>query len=237
MSTANDATTDLPAETALADAAPPQDDGERKKAYWERLRKFARANGLNRNQAYQWATQTVDRLWVEPQSAAIESPTNNETIASQQPADGDNSLEKEAGDTANLPADAETTDSDEPMAVESSRASDEPAVIGLGDIPAHWNLPPNASLSAEIQWVQANRMRCVLEKGDRVQVDLSKAMSPAPSYAALSWLETSIRAYTKFVDVAAKATAQLDDERAHIRREHLAIEEVRSLLAEMLGDE
>jgi hypothetical protein len=46
-------------------------------------------------------------------------------------------------------------------------------------------------------------------------------------------LETSIRAYAKFVDVAAKASASVEDEREMVRRERLAIDEIRGLLAEM----
>jgi hypothetical protein len=46
-------------------------------------------------------------------------------------------------------------------------------------------------------------------------------------------LETSIRAYSKFVDVAAKASASVEDEREMVRRERLAIDEIRGLLAEM----
>ena len=108
-------------------------------------------------------------------------------------------------------------------------------VTGLSDIPASWGeLPANASLQAEIAWCQANRLRCVRETSDRVVVDLSRALSPAPSYAALGWLETSIKTYTKFVDVAAKATSTQDDEQAEIRREQQSIEEVRRLLASML---
>lgn len=108
-------------------------------------------------------------------------------------------------------------------------------VIGLGDLPEDWpTLPGNAPLAQEIQWVQANRLQVVTEAGERSIVDLSKALTPAPSYAALGWLETSIRAYTKFVDVAAKATASLEDEREHVRREKLAIEDIRKLLAEMV---
>jgi hypothetical protein len=110
-------------------------------------------------------------------------------------------------------------------------------VTGLSDIPAEWpTLPPNATLSAEIQWVQANRLSVVRDLGDHAIVDLRKAMSPAPSWAALGWLETSIRAYSKFVDVAAKVTATQQDEQDMIRRERLAIDEIRSLLAEMLID-
>jgi len=108
-------------------------------------------------------------------------------------------------------------------------------VTGLSDIPTSWGeLPANASLQAEIAWCQANRLRCVRETPDRVVVDLSRALSPAPSYAALGWLETSIKTYAKFVDVAAKATASNDGEQAEIRREQQSIDEVRRLLAEML---
>ena len=95
-------------------------------------------------------------------------------------------------------------------------------VTGLSDIPEGWpTLPANAS---------ANRLRV----RDGSGVDLSKALSPAPSYSALSWLETSILFPSKFADISVKATAQQDDEREHIRREKLAIEEVRAILAEML---
>jgi hypothetical protein len=74
----------------------------------------------------------------------------------------------------------------------------------------------------------------VRESADRVVVDLSKALSPAPSYATLGWLETSIKTYSKFVDVAARATAGLDGEAAEVRREVQSIAEVRRLLEEML---
>jgi len=111
------------------------------------------------------------------------------------------------------------------------------AVTGLSDIPDSWpTLPPNATLAQEIQWVQANRLSVVRDLGDRAIVDLSLAMSPAPSWAALGWLETSIRAYAKFVDVAAKASAHVEDERDMVRRERMAIDEIRGLLAEMLPD-
>ncbi len=55
-------------------------------------------------------------------------------------------------------------------------------------------------------------------------VHLDRALSPAPSWAALGWLETSIRSYAKYVDVAAKATASDDGEAAVMRRERVAIE-------------
>jgi hypothetical protein len=121
--------------------------------------------------------------------------------------------------------------------VQSPAHATEAAVTGLSDVPAEWpTLPPNATLAAEISWVQANRLSVVRDLGDRAIVDLSKAMSPAPSWAALGWLETSIRAYSKFVDVAAKASAHVEDERDMVRRERMAIDEIRGLLAEMLPD-
>lgn len=104
-------------------------------------------------------------------------------------------------------------------------------VQGLSEIPAGWPpLPANATLQAEISWVTANRLRV----RDGTGVDLSKALSPAPSYSALSWLETSILFPSKFADISVKATSQQDDEREHIRREKMSIEEIRGILKEML---
>ena len=65
-------------------------------------------------------------------------------------------------------------------------------------------------------------------------IDLTQAFSPAPSWAALSWLETSVRAHAKFLDIAAKAAASSQDEADRTRRERMSIEEIRSLLTEML---
>ncbi len=121
----------------------------------------------------------------------------------------------------------EVTDSAEPAVAEHA----DQGVSGLGDLPPDWPpLPANASLQVEISWVSANRLLV----RDATGVDLSRALSPAPSYSALTWLETSILFPSKFADISVKATAQQDDEREHIRREKLAIEEVRSILAEML---
>ncbi|MFM7927734.1 MAG: hypothetical protein ACKO9Q_08455, partial [Pirellula sp.] len=89
------------------------------------------------------------------------------------------------------------------------------------------------TLQAEIAWCQANRLSVVRETRDGATVNLSRAKEPAPSWAALGWLETSIRAYAKFVDVAAKVTATQQDEQEMVRRERIAIDEIRSLLAEM----
>jgi hypothetical protein len=108
-------------------------------------------------------------------------------------------------------------------------------IQGLGRIPEDWpQLPSNASLSTEIGWVQANRLRIVEERlGAATLVRLDLALSPAPSWAALGWLETSIRSYAKYVDVAAKATSAGDGEAEVWRHERMAIAEVEELINEM----
>jgi hypothetical protein len=120
----------------------------------------------------------------------------------------------------------------EPTAVlEPAGPTVDPGVGGLQNMPPDWpQLPANAQLQVEIAWVSANRLRV----RDGTGVNLSRALSPAPSYSALSWLETSILFPSKFADISVKATSQQDDEREHIRREKLSIEEMRSILKEML---
>ncbi len=119
-------------------------------------------------------------------------------------------------------------------------ATAEPASIsgrvhGLGDIPASWGtLPANASLQSELNWVQANRLVVVEERpSGATRVHLDRARSPAPSQAALGWLETSIRVYSKYVDVLAKSLKDEADEVDNVRRERMRIEEIQQLLDEM----
>ncbi|TWU13892.1 hypothetical protein CA54_27330 [Symmachiella macrocystis] len=82
--------------------------------------------------------------------------------------------------------------------------------------------------------MQANRLRIVEERlAGATLVHLEMALSPAPSWAALGWLETSIRSYAKFVDVASKATSSDDGEHGVMRRERMAIDEIKALLDEM----
>jgi len=63
-----------------------------------------------------------------------------------------------------------------------------------------------------------------------------KLRSDMPSWAALGWLETSIRVYSKYIDVVAKALKDEENEQEIVKREKMAIDEVRGLLAEMLED-
>ena len=115
---------------------------------------------------------------------------------------------------------------------------DSSQIRGLSDLPEDWpGLPANASLSSEVGWVQANRLRIVAEHpSGATSVHLDQALSPAPSWAALGWLETSVRSYAKYVDVAAKATASDDGEAEVWRHERMAIEEVRELLEQMRAE-
>ncbi len=120
----------------------------------------------------------------------------------------------------------------------STHVADKGSVRGLGDIPTSWPpLPANAALSAELGWVQANRLYVVEELasgGTRVHLD--RAHEPSPSRSAIGWLETSIRSYAKFVEVAAKASGSGDGDGEQVKRERMAIEEIRGLLAEMAGN-
>ena len=125
----------------------------------------------------------------------------------------------------------------EPIAVEAPEPG-ESGVSGLGDLPDDWpQLPASASLAAEVQWVQSSRID-VAEKlpGGGIRVHLERADHPAPSKSALSWLETALLFPAKFADVAVKVTQNQEDEREHVRREKLAIDEIRELLAEMVED-
>lgn len=108
-------------------------------------------------------------------------------------------------------------------------------IQGLSAVPKSWPLLPDiASLSADIGWVQAQRLRIVSEQAGRATVvHLDRAGTPAPSWSALGWLETSIRSYAKFVDVAARAASTDDGEPAVMRRERVAIDEMCELLNEM----
>jgi len=127
-------------------------------------------------------------------------------------------------DEAGVAAWAATAEAYPPLPV-AAAAPPEAGVSGLGDLPADWPvLPANATLQADVSWVIANR----LSVRDGEGVDLGRALSPAPSHAALSWLETSILFPSKFADISVKATSQQADDAEHVVRERLAIAEVRT---------
>ena len=110
-------------------------------------------------------------------------------------------------------------------------------VQGLGDIPEAWgNLPSNTTLQAELSWVQANRLSIVQETAIGNIVTLSAARAPAPSMAAIGWLETSIRTYGKYIDIVAKSLKDEVHEQENVRRERMAIADIEAILAEMMPE-
>jgi hypothetical protein len=178
----------------------------------DRLIRESRALGLSKHEAQDSTYRQLDAMF-PPKDATVEQ-------------------KQQAGQVGGV------ADSGEHHAVPSNdqapARNQDAGVVGLDAIPADWPaLPANSSLAQEIQWCQANRLSVTRTVDGLTIVDLSRALQPAPSWSALGWLETSIRAYSKFVDVAAKASATVEDEREMVRRERLAIDEIRGLLAEM----
>jgi hypothetical protein len=194
-----------PAAAAVEDSPPDPPlsrarDGETRPQTWERIRRESRVAGLSRRDSYARATTEVELLF----------PAEPDPVEDPEP----------------------PTETTKPRGFGLSESEPQSSgVTGLGDIPDDWpQLPANASLASEVQWVTANRLR--VRDGNRV--DLTRSLGPAPSHSALSWLETAILFPSKFADVAVKVTANQEDEREHVRREKLAIQEIRELLAEMV---
>ncbi len=201
----------------------------------------------------QQSTNSHQSQQTNQSTASDEQSTQNEPQSnSKQPKTTGNqqrtTQDDNGTDDQNKPNDEQTTAGDDSLSPSGRRRKAEdtegngnsrpPArdsVIGIGRIPASWpTLPANASLAEEIQWVQANRMRIVSETPNgRTRVHLQKALSPAPSHSTLGWLETSIRAYAKYCEIAAKASNTVEDGREQTRRERMKIDEVRNLLSEM----
>jgi len=179
-------------------------DGETRNQAWERIRQEGRSAGMGKREAYDRATREATRLF----PPVVESEPEAEELEPVEP---------------------------EPVAaVELAPVVDDSGVSGLGRLPPGWpRLPSNASLQAEIAWVQASRLDVVEETAGGTVVDLGRADTPAPSKAAIGWLETSIRAYSKYCDIAAKATQTQEHEAEAVRRERLALGDVIGLLDEM----
>ena len=112
-------------------------------------------------------------------------------------------------------------------------------IQGFQEMPSDWpDLPSNASLQAEVRWCQSNRLRVVEEmRGGAIRVHLERAGSPAPSHGALGWLDTAIRFPSKFAELVSRVLKDEQEEQAAVKRERMAIDEVRGLLAEMLEEQ
>ncbi len=138
----------------------------------------------------------------------------------------------EAGDAA-WEAMAEAYPPEEGVVVDAGR------IQGFQEIPSDWpDLPSNASLQAEVRWCQSNRLRVVEEmRGGAIRVHLERAGGPAPSHGALGWLDTAIRFPSKFAELVSRVLKDEQEEQAAVKRERMAIDEVRGLLAEMIEAE
>lgn len=192
----------------------------------------AKGQGFKGITAQDWTYTELAKRFPPLDGSKPETPTVEEPPKDEKPGKGPKG-KAEVGHVASFPPPEGVAPLSGKQVAPLSR-DDEFSVSGLGEIPGNWpEMPSNAALSAEVSWVQANRLRVVRETADRVVVDLSKSLTPAPSYATLGWLETSIKTYSKFVDVAAKATASQDGEAAEIRREVFAIADIRKILEEM----
>jgi len=122
----------------------------------------------------------------------------------------------------------------DPMGSLAGPTDDRAEVSGVYLVPEAWPpLSDNASLQAELGWVQAQRLRIVETKGNVTTVHLEKASTPAPSWAALSWLETSIRSYAKYIDIVSRVLTGQQDEAEAMRRDRMQVDEIRALLRQM----
>jgi hypothetical protein len=184
----------------------------------DKMMKLAKKRFPDKEERQQWVYSELDRMYPPPEKPPMAVSQGAENTQSNTSKAANGGIET----------------------IQSGSGRDQ--IQGLGDIPDDWpDLPANASLGTEIGWVQANRLRIVEEYAGtsqrKTRVHLGGALSPAPSWAALGWLETSIRNYAKFVDVAAKVSGSGDDESAVMRRERVAIEEMERLLGEMMEEE
>lgn len=177
------------------------------------IREYRRL-GIPKSEAQSWAYGEIDKMY-PPLPTQIESTkgvASNEEIV----------MESASDDGGNVAGPGRPGGNGSPDA----RAR--------GDIPAAWpDLPASASLAADLGWVQAERLRIVETVGTKTVVRLDRARSPAPSWSALAWLETSVRNYAKYIDVLARVASTTDDEHDQVRRERVSIEQVRGLLCEV----
>lgn len=206
----------------------------------EMLKAAAKA-GMNKADAKAWAYSELDRIY--PPSSP---PNPNQPLHITSAESGSNEDEAkpcgavEAGRGANGQQTGNSPAWNPPPAQsQPPRTREDSGIRGLGQIPATWpELASSAQLQVELAWVQSNRL-CVVEEvsPSLTVIHLERARSPAPSHGALGWLETSVRSYAKFVDILGKTAAGSEDGDAHVRRERMAIEEIRAMLSEMIEPE
>jgi hypothetical protein len=197
----------------------------------------ARAKGMSKQDAQAWTYAELDRLYPPiPQEVAADVEAQADQGAGQGAGEEESAkpaaADQQEGEGVSASADGGSNDAGDTELIGPARPRE------AFRLPTSWPvLPANASLAAEIAWVQSNRLAVVEERlGRPAIVRLDRAHEPAPSRAALGWLETSIRSYAKYVEVAAKVTSTAEDEQQLVRHERMRIEEIRALLDEMLRD-
>ncbi len=189
----------------------------------DQMMREARKIKMTKVAARVWVYSELDRLYppLPPPPELELKPVESEPIPEPETETQDPSPEP----IASSPPPADPQQADIPPA----------SLSGLGTIPVGWgDLSDNAQLVDELAWVQSQRLRVVEERGNRTIVYLDRATRPAPSMAALGWLETSIRNYAKYCDLVAKVAAQPQTEAEDVRKERMALHEIEELLAEML---
>lgn len=196
----------------------------------DQMMKECRAKGMSKEDARAWTYRELDRLY-PPLPPPPEPPVESEPA---EPAEAISVTEIVEGDSNSTQESA--TKGNPRSSDEIASRTRESHLQGLDQIPSDWpELPSNAALQAELSWVQAERLRIVEERpSGATVVHLDRAGSPAPSWAALGWLETSIRSYAKYVDICAKGLASQELESDMVRRERRSIEDVRRILQETL---
>lgn len=207
-----------------------------------------RKEGMTKEAAQQWTYEELERRYPPLKEAAQEETSAENprkkalerlTTYTETKTTTEDTQEETAGIGEEVAADTGKAVGEGNRAKTSRRpAADagDKLVLGIDRVPRSWPpLPPNASLAEEIRWVQAHRIDIVQERSNgSVLVRLSRASAPAPSKAALGWLETSIRAYAKFCDIAAKAATSYQDEAEVEKKERISIDRIRQLLAQMV---
>ena len=104
-------------------------------------------------------------------------------------------------------------------------------------IPGHWgNLPGSGKWEDEVEWVHANRGRCIKRtQAGNATIDLFKAIEPAPSEGALGIMVMAADDPKMFNQLllAVKKSASDDEEEGQCKRSiRRTVEEINRLIEE-----
>lgn len=197
----------------------------------------ARQGGMTKEQAQEWTYAELDRMYPPLPKPEPELVTEQDEVTqAEQPAEDATvavAVEQSAEGAGVSSAELVGEPRSEADVGAGGRAH---AREGFGRLPRSWPpLPDNAPLPVELGWVQAQRLWIVEERNGQSVVRLNRASSPAPSRAALGWLDTAIHNPAKWADICAKGLGQQDLDTDLVKRERRSIDEVRALLAETVA--